>query len=44
MVKELLQQAKLASFFDAFLTLALMCICVIPFLYILKTNKKAKKS
>lgn len=42
--KELLQQARLASFFDAFLVLALLCVCVIPLLYILKTNKKSKKS
>lgn len=37
--KELLQQAKLASFFDAFTVLALMCIIIIPLLFILKTKK-----
>lgn len=37
--KELLQQAKLASFFDVFLVLAAMCICVIPLLYVLKAKK-----
>lgn len=38
--KELLQQAKLASFFDAFTVLAMMCIIIIPVLYILKSKKK----
>lgn len=36
--KELLAQAKLASFFDAFTVLALMCICIIPFIWILKVK------
>ena len=39
--KQLLQQAKLASFFDVFTALAVMCIIIIPILYILKV-KKAK--
>ena len=38
--KELLQQAKLASFFDAFTVLAMMCIIIIPVLYILKSKKQ----
>lgn len=38
--RELLQQAKLASFFDAFTVLAMMCIIIIPVLYILKSKKK----
>ena len=38
--KELLQQAKLASFFDAFTVLAMMCIIIRPVLYILKSKKK----
>lgn len=42
--KELLQQAKLASFFDAFTVLALLCIIVIPLLLILKTKKIKKES
>lgn len=37
--KELLQQAKLASFFDAFTLLALMCIVIIPFLFLLKFKR-----
>lgn len=38
--KELLQQARLASFFDIFLVLTLMCLCIIPLLYILKSKNK----
>lgn len=38
--KELLQQAKLASFFDAFTVLAMMCIIIIPVLYFLKSKKQ----
>lgn len=34
--KELLAQAKLASFFDAFTVLALMCICIIPVIWLLR--------
>lgn len=41
--RELLQQAKLASFFDAFTVLALMCVIVIPLLFILKTKKVKNK-
>lgn len=37
--KELLQQARLASFFDAFTVLALMCIVIIPFIFILKSKQ-----
>jgi len=37
--KELLQQAKLASFFDAFTVLALMCVAIIPLLMLLKTKR-----
>ena len=38
--KELLQQARLASFFDAFAVLALMCVIVIPLLLLIKTKKQ----
>ncbi len=38
--KQLLQQSKLASFFDAFALLALICIVIIPLLLILKTEKR----
>jgi DHA2 family multidrug resistance protein len=38
--KELLQQARLASFFDAFTILALMCVIVIPLLFLLKEPKR----
>lgn len=38
--KELLQQARLASFFDAFTVLALMCVIVIPLLLLIKANKQ----
>lgn len=41
--RQLQQQARLASFFDAFTVLATLCIIVIPILFILKT-KKAKKA
>lgn len=37
--KELLQQSRLASFYDAFALLALMCIIIIPILYMLKVKK-----
>lgn len=37
--KELLQQSKLASFYDAFALLALMCVIIIPLLYVLKVKK-----
>ncbi len=37
--KELLQQSKLASFYDAFAILALLCILVIPLLFLLKIKK-----
>ncbi len=40
--KELLQQAKLASFFDAFTVLALLCVIIIPLLFLLKTKKSKK--
>ena len=40
MYKELLQQARLASFFDAFAVLALMCVIVIPLLLLIKTKKQ----
>lgn len=40
--KELLQQAKLASFFDAFTVLALLCVIIIPLLFLLKTKKSRK--
>lgn len=38
--KELLQQARLASFFDAFAVLALMCVTVIPLLLLIKAKKQ----
>lgn len=41
--KELLQQSRLASFYDAFAVLALMCIIIIPLLLFLKI-KKIKKA
>lgn len=37
--RELQAQARLASFFDVFTVLALMCIIIIPILYILKVKK-----
>lgn len=37
--KELLQQARLASFFDIFAVLAAICIIVIPILFLLKGKK-----
>ena len=37
--RQLQQQARLASFFDAFTVLATLCIIVIPLLFILKTKK-----
>lgn len=40
--RELLQQAKLASFYDAFALLALLCVVIIPVLLLLKTKKKMK--
>ena len=40
--KELLQQSKLASFYDAFAILALLCVLVIPLLFLLKI-KNVKK-
>lgn len=42
--KELLQQARLASFFDAFTVLALMCIVIIPLLFLLKSPQKRAKT
>lgn len=38
--KELLQQARLGAFFDAFTLLALMCIAIIPLLFLLKKSVK----
>lgn len=38
--KQLLTQARLASFFEVFTILALMMLIVIPFIYILKSPKK----
>ena len=38
--KQLLTQARLASFFEVFTVLALMMLIVIPFIYILKSPKK----
>ncbi len=38
--KQLLTQARLASFFEVFTLLALMMLIVIPFIYILKSPKK----
>lgn len=40
--KELLQQSKLASFYDAFSVLALMCVIIIPLLLMLKMKKNRK--
>lgn len=40
--KELLQQARLGAFFDAFTILALMCITILPLLLLLKTKKSVK--
>lgn len=42
--KELLSQARLGAFFDVFTVLALMCICVIPLIYILKVKNKKHQS
>lgn len=39
--RELLQQSKLASFFDAFTVLALLCVVIIPLIFMLKTKKNA---
>ena len=38
--RQLQQQARLASFFDVFTVLALLCIIIIPILYILKVKTK----
>ena len=38
--RQLQQQARLASFFDVFTVLALLCIIIIPLLYILKVKKQ----
>ena len=38
--KELLQQARLASFFDAFSVLAFLSIAVIPLVWIIKSKKR----
>lgn len=40
--KELLQQSRLASFYDVFALLALLCIIIIPVLYLLKIKKVRK--
>lgn len=40
--KELLQQARLGAFFEAFTVLALMSIAIIPLLLLLKTRKSVK--
>ena len=40
--RELLQQARLASFYDAFALLALMCVVIIPVLFLLKAKKTKK--
>ncbi len=40
--KELLQQARLGAFFDAFSVLALISISIIPFLLLLKTRKSVE--
>lgn len=40
--KQMLQQARLSAFFDAFTVLAALCLIVIPLLMFLKI-KKAKK-
>lgn len=42
--RELQAQAKLASFFDVFTVLALMCVIIIPILYILKIKKKSNQA
>lgn len=42
--KELLQQAKLGAFYDAFLCLALLAVIIIPFLILLKTKSKKEFS
>lgn len=39
MYKELLQQSRLASFYDVFALLALLCIVIIPLLLLLKIKK-----
>ena len=41
--KQLLQQARLASFYDVFALLALLCIAILPLLFFLKI-KKVKKA
>ena len=41
---QMLAQARLCSFYDAFQLLALLCILVIPFVIILKTKSKKRKS
>jgi len=41
--KQLLQQARLASFYDVFALLAFLCIAILPLLFFLKI-KKAKKA
>ena len=40
--KEMLQQARLASFYDIFAVLAMMCIIIIPVLFLLKIKKFKK--
>ena len=40
--KEMLQQARLASFYDIFAILAMMCIIIIPVLFLLKIKKFKK--
>jgi len=41
--KQLLLQSKLGAFYDVFLFLALLCIMAVPFLLLLKSNKKKAK-
>jgi len=41
--KELLQQSKLASFYDAFAVLAVLCVIILPLLFFFKI-KKIKKA
>lgn len=41
---QMLAQARLCSFYDAFLVLALLCVMVIPFVLILKNKTKQQKS
>ena len=41
--KQLLFQAKLASFFDIFTLLALLMVVIIPFIFVLKSPKKKTK-